>query len=251
MSKYILYKQSKEIGSIRIQRSFFNMNGWEVCSINDIVFPELVSNNIKYFELSRDDILGFKLFGEPRAISKVAIDDEEEQEYIPLSVESERKIIEITEHRYNCILNAMKKFAVILLEEEFDSRLTKLNLNFSELETSTWQFQLDEIKQVEEGKDSEFLNSLALSKNTTVEELIIKIKEAKANYDSQVKNLFVILSSLKTEFYSQTDVQETSLLYYKYFGINCPFLKEFKDKHPEIFNEKGEYINSFISGYYF
>lgn len=251
MSKYILYKQSKEIGSIRIERSFFNMNGWEVCSIDSVVFPELVSNNIKYIELTRDDILGFKLFGEPRTISKVAIDDEEEQEYIPLSIESERKIIEITEHRYNCILNAMKKFAVILLEEEFDSRLRKLYLNFSEVETSTWQFQLDEIKQVEEGKNSEFLNSLASSKNITVEGLISKIKEAKENYDNQVKDLFVKLSSLKTEFYSQTDIQETSLLYYKYFGVSCPFSKEFKDKHPEIFNERGEYIEQFISGYYF
>ena len=154
---YFLVKEKDTVG-IPTTRSFFSFSGWNVISIDKTFYSMFLGLDYKFIELSREDILGYKLFGECRAITKVANGDEEED--IPYNNDEEKIKIKVSETRMNLILRSMKQFAVILLEEEFDKRLEKLNLSFSELEKSTWQQQYIDATS---SNRSEFFKSLAKS----------------------------------------------------------------------------------------
>lgn len=247
---YFLVKRKEGINDIPSATIFFNYAGWNVISIDEVHHERLVLTSSKAFELSKNDILGYKLFGEPRAYSKVAADDVEEFEYVN-SAEAQKIKLEISPERYELILNSMENFATVLLEEEFDRRLQSLKLEFSNVETSTWDIQYTEALKVSNGDDSEFLSALAASKNITLEELASKIIAKKSEYDKTVSEYYIKLSALKTEFKSQTDIQETNLLYNKYFGMTCAYTKEFCDARPEIFDSQGSMLKPKMFGYYF
>ena len=247
---YFLIKRNMGVDGLPSANVFFNYAGWNVISIDSVHYERLVSSSQKVIELSKDDILGYKLFGEPRAYSKVAADDVEEFEY-DNSTESPKVKIEISPERYQLILKVMNQFAILLLEEEFDRRLAKLSLDFSNVETSTWNKQYEEAVKVVDGGTSDLLAALAESKNTTCEDLAEKIISKKSEYDLIVFDNYVTLSKIKTEFKSQTDIQEMNLTLNKYFGITLPYTKEFCDARPEIFDSQGSLLNPKVFGYYF
>lgn len=245
MEKLYFLVKEKDTVDIPTTRSFFSFGGWNVISIDKTFYTMFLGLDYKFIELSREDILGYKLFGECRAITKVANGDEEED--IPYNNNSEKIKVEVSETRLNLILRSMKQFAVLLLEEEFDKRLEKLNLSFSSLEKSTWKTQYE---QASAGK-GEFISALAKAKKTTIENLSGRILESKANYDKQCQDLYLKLSKLKEEFKSKNSVVDLNLLYSKYFGMTCSYDKEYCDAHPDIFDSQGSVIGQKPLGHYF
>jgi hypothetical protein len=248
---FYLVKTTDDLYKVPELRIFFVNYGWTVVGFDKKYYDLFISLGLKYFELTKDDILGYKSFGDMRSEIKVLTSDEVEQDYIPGGIEANRIKIPVTDHRYNCILNSMKNFAVFLLEEEFDNRFKKLHLDFSDLEKQTWDKQLEEVKLYQEGKETPLLNSLAKAKNISREEYVILIEEKKTEYDSKVSNLFVKLQSLKTTFKDINTIEDINLLYAKYFSIQLAFTDEFKQLHPDIFNEKGNFIEPLGIGYNF
>jgi hypothetical protein len=248
---FYIVKTTDDLYKIPDLKIYFTNYGWTVVSFDKKYSDLFVSSKFKYFELSYDDILGFKAFGDMRSEIKVMADDEIEQPYIPLGTESIRVKIPVTEHRYNCILNSMKLFATILLEEEFDDRFNKLKLNFSELEKQTWEQQLQEVKNYENKLETPLLNSISKAKNITTDELVNLIVQKKLEYDQKSSELFVKLIELKTTFKDVNEIENMNLLYAKYFNIQLSFTQEYKESHPEIFNENGGFIVPLGVGYNF
>lgn len=248
---FYLVKTSDTLYSIPEIKIYFTNYGWSVVGFDKKYYDLFISSGLKYFELTKDDMLGYKSFGDMRSEIKVLVDDELEEEYIPGGSESNRVKIPVTEHRYNCILNSMKNFAVTLFEEEFDNRYKKLHLDFSDLETQTWERQLKEVELFDLDEETPLINSLAEAKNITTEEYVNLIKKRKTEYDDKINNLFVSLQSLKTIFKTCSTIEELNLLYAKYFSMHLPFTDEFKQAHSEIFNEKGNFIEPIGVGYKF
>jgi hypothetical protein len=248
---FYLVKTSDDLYKIPDIKIYFVNYGWTVIGFDKKYYDMFVSFGLKYFELTKDNVLGYKSFGDMRAEIKVLVDDELEQEYIPGGIEANRVKIPVTEHRYNCILNSMKSFAITILEEEFDKRFKKLHLDFSDLEKQTWDKQLEEVELYHKGKETSLLNSLAKTKNISVEDYVKLIEDKKAKYDSKVSELFVSLQSLKTTFKDVNAIEDMNLLYAKYFSIQLAFTDEFKKSRPDIFNEKGSFIIPLGIGYNF
>ena len=242
---YFLVKQKNTV-DIPTTRSFFSFSGWNVISIDKTFYNMFLDLDYKFIKLYREDILGYKLFGECRAIAKVANGDEEED--IPYNNDGPKVQIEISETRLNLIIRAMKQFAVVLLEEEFDKRLEELNLSFSSLEKSTWQQQYVDATS---DNRSEFFKSLAKSKGYTEDEYAFKVLKAKEKYDTICQTYFSNLEVLKEEFKSKNSVVDLNLLYSKYFGMTCSYDKEYCDAHPDIFDSQGSVIGQKPQGHYF
>jgi hypothetical protein len=248
---FYLVKTSDYFYKIPDVKIYFVNYGWTVIGFDKKYYDLFVSFGLKYFELTKDDVLGYKSFGDMRAEIKVLTDDELEQEYIPGGIEANQIKIPVTEHRYNCILNSMKNFAITLFEEEFDKRFKKLQLDFSELEKQTWEKQLEEVKLFYDGKPTPLIESLAEAKGISVEEYVLSIEETKEKYDNKTNTLFVELQSLKTTFKNVDIIEDMNLLYAKYFSIQLAFTNEFKQSRPDIFNDKGNFIEPLNIGYNF
>jgi hypothetical protein len=248
---FYIVKTTDDLYKIPELKIYFVNYGWTVVGFDKKYYDLFISLDLKYFELTKDDVLGYKSFGDTRAEIKVLASDELEQEYIPGGVEANRVKILVTETRYNFILNSMTSFATILLEEEFDKRLKKLHLDFSDLEKQTWDKQLEEVKLFHEGKATPLIESLSKAKNISVEDYVKLIEEKKAEYDFKVSELFVNLQTLKTTFKDVNTIEDMNLLYAKYFSIQLAFTNEFKQSRPDIFNDKGNFIEPLGIGYNF
>ncbi len=239
----IYYLTNRENGTFGIPSAhiYFNLFDWTVLSLDKSDYGKLVIGADKLIELTHDDILGYKLFSEPRLVTKVSADDVDEFEYYNGSDKVE---LEVTEKRQSLIVKVMRDFANIIVEEEFDRRMQKLDLYSSNTETSTWSIQYESaIKYQTSGETTSFLSSLAESKEISVEEMANKIVSAKTKYDETICKYYVTISKIKKEMKNAADVNNINLLYNKYFGVACPYSMDFRKSRTDIFDAKGELKN--------
>ena len=129
MEKLYFLVKEKDTVDIPTTRSFFSFSGWNVISIDKTFYSMFLGLDYKFIELSREDILGYKLFGECRAVTKVASGDEEED--VPYNNDEVKIKVEVSKSRLDLILHSMKQFAVILLEEEFDKKTARKIMSLS------------------------------------------------------------------------------------------------------------------------
>ena len=250
---YLISKKLDSIINIPGYRAFFNLFGWDVFSIPKIHYEIFKNHDVTFFEISKDEALAFKSFGDSRATIKVSLADDEEFDttYDGMGKTS----IEVTEKRYNNIIKVMKLFAKILLEEEYNRRYKKLNYDYCDLEVRTWGTQVKEIEKYELGYTSEenvpLLHSLSSVYGISLSEVVSKIKETKENHDNKVNQLYLDMLAIKNEFKLVNNIEDLNLLYIKYFNVHAPFTKEYKESRPDLFDENGNYKYTIGVGYNF
>jgi len=239
---YFLIKTTDLIYKISSIQIFFGIYGWSAVSIDESDYQLILKFNLKYYELTKSDIIGFKNFGNAKSTVSVSIFDETEDINFDDYEEKRNKVkIPVTQGRYNSIMKSMKLFAKVLLEEEFDRRFNKLRYNGSFLESQTWELQLQELQKYHNGEETLLLNSISFTKQITIQELISSIENKKNEYDISVQNLYTQLLTLKTEFSNCVIIEELNVLYAKYFGQFFYISPEYRKSHPDIFDENGEF----------
>lgn len=247
---YLISKKSDVAINIPQYRAFFTLYGWDVFSIPKIHYDIFKNNDVKFFEITKDEANAFKSFGDARTTIKVSLSDDEEFDN---AYENSGKIkIEVTETRYNNIIKMMKLFAKILLEEEFNRRYKKLNYDGCELEIRTWQNQIEEVEKYNCGETNlPLLKKLSQIYDISLEEMVDLVKKSKKNHDDKVNELYTSLLKIKNEFKKCESISELNLLYMDYFNVPTPFTQQFKLERPDLFDDNGNYIKKLGVGYNF
>lgn len=135
--------------------------------------------------------------------------------------------------RYNLtdddIVNAVKFIQTVLrkiLDEVYDHRLEKLNLNVSNLEQSTWAKQRAELIEVKAGRNSAtqapLINALATARGISVADMATKIETAINNYDSEVKTLLASKQGIEKEIKDCATIQDCYVLMHNRFDYSMP-----------------------------
>lgn len=251
---YFLIRTTDELFKIPDIKIFFGIFGWSVISIDAIYYQLIAKFNLNYFELEENDIFGFRFFGDSRPIIKfrptsedkdlVSNDYDYDQGY-------QKVKFAVTEIQSNSIMKAMKLFAKVLLEEEFDKRYNKLRYDGCNLEVQTWKDQIEESQKFLKGEPTPLLNLLANLKGITVEKLVIAINSKVRQNNQTIQNLFIQLVQLKTEFNNCATIEDINVLYFKYFGQQFNISFEYRKKRPDIFDENGNFIETIPLHYNF
>lgn len=241
--RYFLLKTSDFVYKLPSITIFYGIYGWSAISIDEIDYQLIPKFDIKYYEITKSDIMGFKSFGNGRSVVSISVsDDTEDINFDDYSANSKNKIkIPVTQTRYDQILNSMKLFSKVLLEEEFDRRFRKLRYNGSFLEAQTWDTQVQEVERYQNNQSTPLLSAIAESKQILVADLVALIQSKIDQYNQSVQDLYIQLLNLKTEFNNCATIEDINVLYTKYFGQIYYISPEYKESHPEIFDENGEY----------
>jgi hypothetical protein len=237
---YLLVRLNNYIIRIPSVRIYFSSCGWAAISLDKNDYQVITKFGIYYYEITQKDAVGFKHFGDGRSIVSISAQDLEEDTYV--SGNFDKIKIEVTQDRYDCIVNSMKLFAKVILEDEFDKKYHKLRNNSSALETQTWKIQLEEVEKFNSEEETPLLSSLAEAKGISVKELVDLINQKSQENQSDVKNLFIELVKLKTEFDNCNSIDDLNVLYAKYFGLVFQILSEYKESRPDIFDKNGEFL---------
>ena len=144
--KYCLVRNSDSLHKIPSKRFYFGAYGWYAISIEDSDYQLFSKFGIKYYELDESLMKGFKNFGNSKSTVSISIHDEDEDlDFNDYEIKRDKVKIKVTQERYDSIMGAMKIFAKVLLEEEFDRRFEKLRYTGCKLEMETWNKQVAEI----------------------------------------------------------------------------------------------------------
>jgi hypothetical protein len=233
--KYFICK-NPDIASLVSYIPISNVLDWSIFSLDDTDDRGIhtLKNQI---ELSEDDaIFGFRSFGDVRKSIKVSAPDlslnEEfdETNYLKYSTVGSKVEIPITSKRYNCILNAMKIAAKVIIEDVFNERYIALDSSVSDIERKCWEYFVDELDK----ENYSFIAEIARIKNINLENYINTIRVKKSHYDSTVKNLYLSMTELKTEFNSCSTVRQLNRLYEDYMGIPMPQQQALEEGRTEI-----------------
>jgi hypothetical protein len=240
---YLLVRTTDNLNKIPSLLAFFSLYGWSAASIKSEDYQLIIKFNIKYFEITKSNIMGFKNFGAGKSIISISVNDPTEEDINFDDYEQKKGKIKIpvTQNRYDSIVSSMKLLAKVLLEEEYDKRFIKLRYTGSELETQTWNIQLQEVEKFNLGEETPLLSAFATAKQISVEELVSLVNTKVQEYNTAVQNLMIELLTLKTEFNSATTIEDLNVLYAKYFGQQYYISDEYKQSRPDVFNENGEF----------
>lgn len=239
---YFLLKTTNDIYKIPSIQIFFGIYGWSAISMDERDYELIPKLGLQYYELTKSDIMGFKNFGNGKSIISVSIFDESENiNFEDYEISKNKVKIPVTQERYNSIMNSMKLFTKVLLEEEFDKRFNKLKYTGSFLEVQTWDTQIKEVEKYYNEEDTPLLNSIAQVKQISVQDLVNLIEIKVEEYQQSVQNLYTRLLELKTEFNNCATIEDINVLYAKYFGQLFYISSEYKESHPEIFDADGRF----------
>ena len=240
---YLLVRTTDNLIKIPSLMVFFSLYGWSAASIHPQDYQLIIKFNIKYFEITKNNLMGFKNFGAGKSTISILVNDPTEEDINFDDYEQNRGKIKIpvTQNRYDSIVSSMKLLAKVLLEEEYDKRFIKLRYTGSELETQTWNIQLQEVEKFNSGQETPLLSALATAKQISVGELVSSINTKVQQYNTDVQNLMIELLTLKTEFNTAITIEDLNVLYAKYFGQQYYISKEYKESRPDVFNENGEF----------
>jgi len=241
--RYFLLKMSDFVYKLPSLKVFYGAYGWSAISIDEIDYQLIPKFDIKYYELTKSDIMGFKSFGNGKSTVSISVsDDSEDINFDDYDVNKKNKIkIPVTQERYDSIMKSMKLFSKVLLEEEFDRRFKKLRYNGSFLEAQTWDTQVQEVERYQNNRSTPLLSAIAESKQISVADLVALIQSKLNQYNQSVQNLYIQLLNLKTEFSNCATIEDMNVLYAKYFGKVSYISPEYKGSHPETFDENGEF----------
>ena len=240
--KYCLVRNSDLLHKIPSKRFYFGAYGWSAISIEDSDYQLFSKFCIKYYELDESLMKGFKNFGNSKSTVSISIHDEDEDlDFNDYEIKRDKVKIKVTQERYDSIMGAMKIFAKVLLEEEFDRRFEKLRYTGCKLEMETWNKQVAEIAKYNNGEETPLLTAIATAKGIEVSAFVTSIQTKIAEYEQKVQELYTQLITLKTEFSNCAIIEEISILYTRYFGQQFYISPEYKADHPETFDETGRY----------
>lgn len=229
---YLLVRTTDNLYKFPSIQVLLSIHGWSPISIDENDYQLIIRLGINYFEISEPDVIGFGNFGNSKRIRTTTLVDENKVSKIKVPVD---------DYLYDCTLNVMKLFAKVLLEEEFDKRFNKLRYNGSKLETETWNQQAEEVKNYHNQEETPLLDIISQHKQITKQELVTLIENKIQEYNNSVKNLYLQLITLKTEFNNCATIEDINVLYAKYFGQFFYISPEYKQSHSEIFDENGEF----------
>lgn len=135
----------------------------------------------------------------------------------------EKVAIPFDQQRKDATVIAMKSVAKAVVEEEFDNRLAKLDLN-NILEEVTFVYQWEEAKAWEADNTAEvpILTALATARGLTVEEMVAKINTARVSHKTKVTKLLQKMAEVKSAYKSCTTIKEMNRFYEDYFNIEMP-----------------------------
>jgi hypothetical protein len=239
---YFLIKTNDLMYKLPSFKEYFGIYGWTVIGINPSDYQFFPRFDIHYYELDESLVKGFKNFGNAKSTVSVSIFDEDEDlDFDDYEVKRDKVKIQITQERYDSIMKAMKLFAKVLLEEEFDKRFEKLRYTGCKLEMQTWEEQVKEILKFNDQQETPLLSAIATAKGIELSELVLSIETKLVEYKQKVQTLYTDLIKLKTEFSNCVIIEELNILYTKYFGQQFYISPEYRTEHSETFNENGEY----------
>jgi hypothetical protein len=240
---YLLVRTTDNLNKIPSLLVFFSLYGWSAASIESQDYQLIIKFNIKYFEITKSNFIGFKSFGAGKSVVNISVNDPIEEDINFNDYEQNRGKIKIpvTQSRYDSIVSSMKLLAKVLLEEEYDKRFIKLRYTGSELETQTWNIQLQEVEKFNSGQETPLLSAFATAKQISIEELVSTINTKVQEYNSAVQNLMIELLTLKTEFNTAITIEDLNVLYAKYFGQQYYISEEYKESRPDVFDENGQF----------
>ena len=140
-------------------------------------------------------------------------------EYTPTKV-----TVAMDQQRKDATVLAMKAVAKAVIEEEFDKRLSKLDLN-NKLEEVTFVYQWEEAKawEADNTVETPILSALATARDLTVEEMVAKINTARVGHKTKVTKLLQKMSEVKQAYKKQTTIPDMNRFYEDYFNIQMPF----------------------------
>jgi hypothetical protein len=135
----------------------------------------------------------------------------------------EKVAIPFDQQRKDATVLAMKAVAKAVVEEEFDNRLSKLDLN-NILEEVTFVYQWEEAKAWEADNTAEvpILTALATARGLTVEEIVAKINTARVSHKTKVTKLLQKMAEVKQAYKNCTTIREMNRFYEDYFNIEMP-----------------------------
>ena len=240
---YFLIKTTDYIYKIESIKIFFSMYGWSAVSIDENDYQIILKFNLRYYEITKSDIMGFKSFGNARSVISVSINDkyEEDVDFDDYEIIRNKVKIPVTKERYDSIVKSMKLFSKVLLEDEYDRRFDKLRHTGSFLEMQTWNKQIEEVKKYHGGLDTPLLESIAKIKGISIKDLIIMVENKISEYEKSVNDLYLSLLNLKTEFDNCAKIEDLNVLYAKYFGQFFYIPEEYKKSNPDIFDDNGAF----------
>lgn len=254
---YFISRTDDRVSAILGINIFFTAHGWMVFSIPQPHYNVFKNYSVKFYEIDKSLALGFRNFADARREIKVLTSEEnlnfesEDELNTPPYGTGQKVKIPVTESRYNSILNAMKLFSKILLDEEYNKRYKKLLSDSNELEVMTWNTQLKEIEKYNNGEETPLLSKLSEVTGTDISDIISSIQTAKENHDNKVNELFVELQGHKAKFKSCTTIEELNWLYFEYFNMKGVFSWDYINKNPSKFTDQGEIAERAGVGYKF
>lgn len=252
---YLISRTDNRVSALLGIDIFFTAHGWMVFSIPQLHYNVFKNYSIKFYEIDKSLALGFRNFADARKEIKVISDSEVPNEEDSLNVGSDgtgKKVkIPVTESRYNSILDAMKLFSKILLEDEYNKRYKKLLSDSNELEVMTWKNQLEEIEKYNNEQETPLLSKLSEVTGNDIPTIISTIQTAKQRHDNSVNELFIELQGHKAKFKSCTTIEELNWLYFEYFNMKGVFSWDYINENSSKFTDKGEIAEIAGVGYKF
>jgi len=252
---YLISRTDDRVSALLGIDIFFTIHGWMVFSIPRPHYNVFKNYSIKFYEIDKSLALGFRNFADARKEIKVISDsevpNEEDGLYVSPTGTGKKVKIPVTASRYNSILNAMKLFSKILLEDEYNKRYKKLLSDSNELEVMSWKNQLEEIEKYNNGQETPLLSKLSEVTGNDIPTIISTIQTAKQRHDNSVNELFIELQGHKTKFKSCTTIEELNWLYFEYFNMKGVFSSDYINENPSRFTDKGEIAESAGIGYKF
>lgn len=158
----------------------------------------------------------------------------------PSTNPGEKISIPFDQQRKDATVLAMKAVAKAVVEEEFDNRLAKLDLN-NILEEVTFVYQWEEAKAWEADNTAEvpILTALATARGLTVEEMVAKINTARVSHKTQVTKLLQKMAEVKSAYKSCSTIREMNRFYEDYFNIEMPQIQAVEEGRLVIDAETG------------
>jgi hypothetical protein len=141
------------------------------------------------------------------------------ESYTPTKIE-----IPFDQQRHDAAVLAMKAVAKAVIEEEFDKKFAKLDLN-CKIEEATFPYQYEDAVAYKANPEGEYplLAALAESRDLTIEEIADRILGARGNHKTRLTSLISKMNEVKSKYKVLTTTSEMNLFYEEYLGIPMPF----------------------------
>lgn len=153
--------------------------------------------------------------------------DPEEQKLVVTAApkyKPEKIAVRFDQQRHDSAVLAMKAVAKAVIEEEFDRRFSKLDLNCA-IEEASFVYQQEEAAAYAQNPEGDYplLSAIAESRDLTIDEMVATINTAKDRHKKVVTRLLTEMNAIKKKYKECTTTHEMNRFYEDYLGIPMPF----------------------------